>query len=311
MTPALCTWQPQEASPSATRSAIQALDSRVSWPITTPACGLVRTRLWPSARPIRNVLSWVKGNSPATPRIPSVPKSCRVCEVIRNTSSGTIAGCLLHNNCNPDGSSVGNLDERIRDVWVPDEGHAAHGSAYVDGVGSGGFYCLNAPFWPGDGYGGGIAEDLADVVSLHEAADDAGLHTDRPGQPHIECEMELAGHDLHHFQACGLMNLLGGEVESAFAGFDAVELDGGINIRRLQLTNGPLGAAQADLRLGSNFGADLEILRDITNFHRDFDCNFRNGIASDSKPQSYGQGNRDQLEAKIVQDAALEEIAHG
>src|SRR5580704_10912014 len=160
MTPALCTWQPQEASPSATRSAIQALDSRVSWPITTPACGLVRTRLWPSARPIRNVLSWVKGNSPATPRMPSVPKSCRVCEVIRNRSTGA-AGRLLHDNRNPDRSGLRNLNQRIGNVWMPDEGHAIHGSAYINGVGCGRFHGPNPPLRPSDGYRGGIGDDLA------------------------------------------------------------------------------------------------------------------------------------------------------
>src|SRR6476659_4646887 len=76
--PALCTSTPHEIRPSVTRSAIHELDSRVSWPITTLGFGLVLIRSWPSARPIRYVLSGVKGNSHATPRIPSDPNSCRV-----------------------------------------------------------------------------------------------------------------------------------------------------------------------------------------------------------------------------------------
>src|SRR6266550_2196513 len=80
--PALCTSTPRETRPMVTRSAIHELDSRVSCPITTFGLGLLRNRSCPSARPIRYVLSTVNGNSPATPRIPSVPNNCRVWEVI-------------------------------------------------------------------------------------------------------------------------------------------------------------------------------------------------------------------------------------
>src|ERR1700693_5362121 len=82
MVPALCTSTPHETKPIVTRSAIHELDSRVSWPMTTFGEELLRIRSWLSARPIRYVLSAVKGNSPATPRIPSVPNSCRVWEVV-------------------------------------------------------------------------------------------------------------------------------------------------------------------------------------------------------------------------------------
>jgi altronate hydrolase len=51
-------------------------------PISTRGLGLLRSKSWPRARPIRNVLSGVRGNSPATPRIPSVPNSCRCWDVI-------------------------------------------------------------------------------------------------------------------------------------------------------------------------------------------------------------------------------------
>ncbi len=56
----------------------------------------------------------------------------------------------------------------------------------------------------------GSADDSADVVSLREATDDPWLDRDLAGQAHIEFQMELAGHDLDHFQARGLMDLLGG-----------------------------------------------------------------------------------------------------
>ena len=83
ITPALCTSTPQEFNPHATRSAIQRLDSRVSWPMMTRGLGFSRSKSCPSALPIQNVLSWVSGNSPATPRIPSVPNSCLVSELIQ------------------------------------------------------------------------------------------------------------------------------------------------------------------------------------------------------------------------------------
>ncbi len=78
ITPALCTTTPTAAIPADTRSAIQALDSRVSWPINAWAFPAVRIRSCPSARPIKYVLSIVSGNSPATPRMPSVPNNCLV-----------------------------------------------------------------------------------------------------------------------------------------------------------------------------------------------------------------------------------------
>ena len=64
---------------------------------------------------------------------------------------------------------------------MTDEGHAIHGPAYIDRVGGGGFHGLNPPFGPGNGYGGGIADDLADVVSLGEATDDTRLDRDSRG----------------------------------------------------------------------------------------------------------------------------------
>ena len=78
ITPALCISTPTAASPAATRSAIHPLDSRVSCPITACAARAPRIKSCPSARPIRYVLSAVSGNSPAIPRIPSVPNNCLI-----------------------------------------------------------------------------------------------------------------------------------------------------------------------------------------------------------------------------------------
>src|SRR5579863_2674221 len=124
-TPALCTSQPQEASPSVTRSAIHELDSRGSWPTTTLARGLPRIKSCPSARPIRYVLSAVSGNSPATPRIPSVPKSCRLAEFIAGCGLVPIGcGSLFHDNRNMHQARIGNLNQRIGNVSMAHEGCA-------------------------------------------------------------------------------------------------------------------------------------------------------------------------------------------
>jgi len=230
---------------------------------------------------------------------------------MRNWSTGTAARRLFHDNRNLHRSSVRYLHEGIRNVCVANESHAIHGSAYIDGVGGGGFHSFNPPLGPGDGYGRGIADDLANMVALREAADNAGLDRDLAGQAHIECEMELAGHDLDHFQASGLMNLLGGEVESALARFDPVELDGGIDVGGLQFVDHSLRASQTDLRFGDNFRADLEILGKITNLYRDVNGDFRYGIAGYCEPKANSQGESNQLQAQIVKHGALEEIAHG
>src|ERR1700722_4045513 len=121
--PALCTSQPQDIKPSIPRSTIQALDSRVSWPITTRALELARTRSWPSARPIMNVLSEVNGNSPATPRMPSVPKSCRVFDAILvwGLVANVFSWDLFHGNRNPHWIWACYLNQRVGHIGMPDK----------------------------------------------------------------------------------------------------------------------------------------------------------------------------------------------
>src|SRR5690242_13937565 len=72
-TPALAVSTPVSRSPQTSSSAIHPLDSRVSCPMTTrrgPA-----GRWSPSARPTAYTVFLSSGYSPATPRMPSVPKS--------------------------------------------------------------------------------------------------------------------------------------------------------------------------------------------------------------------------------------------
>jgi|SRR3954471_536028 hypothetical protein len=104
--PALWTSTASDAKPAETRSAIQRLDSRVSWPITTLGRGFVRNRSCPRARPIKYVLSSVSGNSPATPRMPSVPNNCRCVDMDCELCDCTIYRNFMRNESDRGATSV-------------------------------------------------------------------------------------------------------------------------------------------------------------------------------------------------------------
>src|SRR5271168_3946482 len=159
--PALWTSTPCEARPRVRRSAIQELDSRVSWPITTLTAsptGAFLPRSRPSAVPIRKTDSRVSGNSPATPRMPSVPKSWRcwaVIEVVIELSSSRVGrgdGPFLgplHDNRHLHRSGVDDLHERIGKVHMGHEDAAVHGAAGVDGIGERFFERVHVTLGPG------------------------------------------------------------------------------------------------------------------------------------------------------------------
>src|SRR5512143_551626 len=134
ITPALCTATPTELSPSATRSAIHPLDWRVSWPITTRALRFERIRSCPRARPMRYVLSSVRGNSPATPRIPSVPKSCLLWVVMLVVWVSVRRRRILHGHNHVNRPGINHLHHRIGNVSVSDKTISLHGSTHIDGV---------------------------------------------------------------------------------------------------------------------------------------------------------------------------------
>src|SRR6185503_11890558 len=67
---------PSRARPPATWAAIQGDDSRVSMPIATTGEGDSRLATRPSATPKACTVRGSSGNSPAAPRMPSVPNSC-------------------------------------------------------------------------------------------------------------------------------------------------------------------------------------------------------------------------------------------
>src|SRR6266853_1810776 len=73
---------PWLARPPATDSAIERPDSRVSIPITTSGEAWWSVTHFASATPTANVVGGSSGYSPATPRMPSVPKSFRILELV-------------------------------------------------------------------------------------------------------------------------------------------------------------------------------------------------------------------------------------
>jgi len=78
MTPALSTRAPAWRRPAARVAAIQGPDSRVSRPRITLGTVAELRREWPKASPAAKMVVGSRGASPATARMPSVPKSLRV-----------------------------------------------------------------------------------------------------------------------------------------------------------------------------------------------------------------------------------------
>src|ERR1039457_2342021 len=159
--PALRVATPTEAKPWRNLSAIQRLETRVSCPITTRAFVFTRTRSWPRARPIQYTLSRVSGNSPATPRIPSVPKSCLVCIMREGLTAYRTAlffviflrfflriflwlrlwlwfllffSCAFHDNRYAYRGGMNDLNQAIGYVYLRQKGSACHGATDVHGI---------------------------------------------------------------------------------------------------------------------------------------------------------------------------------
>ncbi len=81
--PALATRAPALRRPAASVAAIQGLDSRVSRPRRTVGLATVSLRReWARARPVAKMVVGSRGGSPATARMPSVPKSLRAVAMV-------------------------------------------------------------------------------------------------------------------------------------------------------------------------------------------------------------------------------------
>src|ERR1700733_2268898 len=86
--PALSTTAPALRTPAAMVAAIHWLDSRVSRPRMTFGFEAALRTEWPRARPAAKIVFASRGATPATPRIPSVPKSLRSVDVLIVSLSG-------------------------------------------------------------------------------------------------------------------------------------------------------------------------------------------------------------------------------
>ena len=125
ITPALCTSQPLEVNPSVTRSAIQALDSRVSCPITTlgrahrcesdhgPARGR-SGRCFPGSREIRRL----RREFHRFRRVVGSGMSFWFRGLMRRR---LLAGSFLHDNRHPHRIGIRNLDQRIGNISMPEK----------------------------------------------------------------------------------------------------------------------------------------------------------------------------------------------
>ena len=102
-----------------------------------------------------------------------------------------------------------NLDERIGNVGMPDEGHAIHGSAYIDGFGRADSTASTRPFGPVMVTEGGSVTIWPMWYPCAKLPMTRGW-TEPAGQPHIECEMEWLGTIWTTSRPSGLMNLLRG-----------------------------------------------------------------------------------------------------
>src|SRR5579871_308783 len=332
ITPALCTSTPTAARPSATRSAIHRLDCRVSCPIT--ACGFLpsRSKSCPRARPIRYVLCLVSGNSPATPRMPSVPNNWRLGSLIerrfQETTTNitvddkrfahgldvsmrwTVSG-LLHQYRYAHRSSLHDLHQGIGNVDIGGENRTAASAGSIDRIGRRGIDFLDMKMGTRDGDTRGISIHSDNLLSLRKYAGDARMNLDLAREPGVKGEMQLAGQDLHHADITWMAYLLRAQIKSSFARFNIAEIDFRVNLLCLQLTDYALRSANPHLGFGNEFRTDLQVRGNVLKHHWSSQCDLRRLLLRrNQKPHSRRQCQGQDLKPEIVQHVMPEESDH-
>src|SRR5262249_6395008 len=127
----------------------------------------------------------------------------------------------------------------------------------------------------------------------------------------VEHELKLAGDDLYNFQFLGVMDLVVGQIKGALSGPDGTELNVGGNVGGLQAAHHPLRSAHADLGAWNVLRADFQVFVNVVKFNGNVHGDFGHGVAGDGEPQGHGQGQREQLQAEVVEHVAMEEVVHG
>ena len=122
--------------------------------------------------------------------------------------------------------------------------------------------------------------------------------------------MKLAGDDQIDVQIVGMMNLLRSQIKGALARLGAGQIDLQIDIGALQASHQPLRTAQPDLRLRNVLRVDLQVLGNIPKLNGHFDRHDRGVVLRHGQPQPDGEGERDELQAEVVQHVAAKEILH-
>lgn len=140
-----------------------------------------------------------------------------------------------------------------------------------------------------------VRRDTSDVVSRDKIPNYPRMDFNLTSHARIETNAKLAGNDLYHFKAAGLVDLAGSNVEGVVARFLAVQFDFGVDVRGLDVADAVLRTPQSDLDSRNVLGTDLKILRNIVEFDRYFNCNHRNGVASHREPQCDSEAKGEQL----------------
>src|ERR1019366_6252826 len=241
ITPALRVSTPTDVSPCRKRSAIHRLETRVSCPITTPALAFTRTRSCPGRRPIQKTRSRVSENSPGTPRIPSVPKSCLVCVMPgpgkKSCSLLAVVFRAFHDNRHANRGGVHNLDQRIGDIGLRHKSSLRHGSANVRRIRGGGLHCVDTAAGAGDLDSRRIGNHPRHSHAAGKISGHTRSHLDDAPLEIVKREVKLTGYDLHHLQILRHMHLPAGQIESPFPRADAGQINLRPHIRNLQPVN--------------------------------------------------------------------------
>jgi hypothetical protein len=118
----------------------------------------------------------------------------------------------------------------------------------------------------------------------------------------------LARNDLNDVEIAGLMHLLSGEIERAFAGLGARKVDFHMYLVGTEAMHKAGRTTHADLSGRDVLGIDLEVLRDMVKLDGYGDGHLSHGIASDGQPQSDREEQRKELQAKIMEHIFVQEV---
>src|SRR5215469_1773862 len=201
--------------------------------------------------------------------------------------------------------------QRIGDVDVGGEGCLTHDSAHINGIGDGSVDGFDVVVRTFNGDGCGIGGNFSDAVSGDEAANDTRANFDGARGTGVEVDVNLRRDDARDGNSTRHLDLPWTEVKSAFTGLHTGEIEYGADVRRLNVAHGAFGAADHDLDFERAAGSHKQILRSVMKFDGSGDDGLDRRDAAEDPPEADSNGQREQLEAKVVEHVAAEEFEHG